>query len=110
MSEPINSTISPWMPEQDRIRLAVLGKLAEECNELAGRAARSIIQGLDERDPSTGRTNREEIAREIADVMACIRIVESRLDLIADIDRIGSKFTGFRRWHRMIEDPAKEGE
>ena len=38
--------ISPWFPEQDRIRLAVLGKLIEECTVLAGRAARTGIVGL----------------------------------------------------------------
>ena len=104
MSEPIQSTISPWMPEQDRIRLAVLGKLAEECNELAARCARAIIQGLDEQDPATGRTNLEEVAREIADVSACISIAENRLGILVDIERTSNKFTGFRRWHRMIEE------
>lgn len=104
MSEPIESTISPWMPEQNRIRLAVLGKLAEECNELGARCARATIQGLDERDPATGRTNREEIARKIADVLACIQTAEDRLDVFINLERISSKFTGLRRWHRMIEN------
>jgi hypothetical protein len=103
MTEPINNTISPWMPEQDQIRLAVLGKLAEECNELAGRAARAIIQGLDERDPGSGRTNREELARETSDVLACIEMVQERLDIDPIDQRIADKFNGFCRWHDMIE-------
>lgn len=103
MSEPINSTISPWMPEQDRIRLAVLGKLIEECNELAGRAARCIIQGLDERDPASGLTNRAELTREIADVSACSEVAIEVLDLTVSERRIMDKMRGFYRWHAMIE-------
>lgn len=102
MSEPINNIISPWMPEQDRHRLAVLGKLAEECNELAGRAARCIIQGLDESDPASGRTNREELAREVADVEACIATAGAALALEIDLERVNDKCAGFQRWHRLI--------
>lgn len=95
--------ISPWSPEQDRIRLAVLGKLIEECNELAGRAARCIIQGIDEQDPTSGRTNREELAREMADAIACIETAETRLGIPISSGRIADKYNGFKRWHVMIE-------
>jgi hypothetical protein len=95
--------ISPWFPEQDRVRLAVLGKLIEECNELAGRAARCIIQGLDERDPATGRKNREELGREMSDVTACIHMAEEVLRVTRTHGRMASKRAGFRRWHEMIE-------
>lgn len=107
MSEPINATISPWMPEQDRIRLAVLGKLAEECNELAARAARCIIQGLDEADPASGRSNRAELTREIADVIACTEVAIEALSLDVSDQRIKDKMRGFYRWHTMIE--TREG-
>lgn len=96
--------ITCWLPEQDRIRLAILGKLAEECNELAGRAARCIVQGIDERDPATGRTNREEMAREIADVYACIDTVQEHLAVHPDGDRFVAKRDGYLRWHRMIRE------
>jgi NTP pyrophosphatase (non-canonical NTP hydrolase) len=59
-----------WIPEQNQVHLALLGKLAEEANELGGRAARCIIQGLDGIDPEDGRLNREHLADEIADVRA----------------------------------------
>ena len=101
MSDAI--TISPWMPEQDRIRLAVLGKLIEECNELAGRAARCIIQGIDERDPDSGLTNRTEMAREIADVIACTEVAIEVLVLSVGSQRVQEKMRGFYRWHTMIE-------
>lgn len=104
MNEPINGIISPWMPEQDRLRLAVLGKLIEECNELAGRAARCIIQGLDESDPASHRTNREELAREIADVEACIATAGYVLGLKIDLLRVNDKCAGFYHWHRLIND------
>ncbi|PZQ82691.1 MAG: hypothetical protein DI549_10970 [Ancylobacter novellus] len=103
MSEPINATISPWMPEQDRIRLAVLGKLAEECNELGARAARCIIQGIDEADPASNRSNRAELAREIADVIACTEVAIEVLTLDVSDRRIQDKMRGFYRWHTMIE-------
>lgn len=102
MSEPINSTISPWMPEQDQIRLAVLGKLIEECNELAGRSARCIIQGIDEADPTSGRTNLAELEREIADVMACIGTAYKHFPIKTDYRRVSDKEAGFERWHEMI--------
>lgn len=107
MNEPINGIITAWLPEQDRHRLAVLGKLAEECNELSGRAVRCIIQGLDECDPTTGRTNREELAREIADVEACLSQVAKRLAVDFDLTRCADKSRGFDLWHRLIDEAEK---
>lgn len=103
------TTISPWMPEQDRIRLAVLGKLAEECSELAGRAARCIIHGLDERDPESGRKNREELGREMSDVSACIEMIERGHFALRGLGRIADKRDGFRRWHDMIRAAETTG-
>ncbi|MFC5421969.1 hypothetical protein ACFPOB_20615 [Bosea eneae] len=102
-------TISPWFPEQDRIRLAVLGKLIEECTELAGRAARCIIQGLDERDPATGRKNREELGREMSDVSACIETAERCHIGLRGLGRMADKRDGFRRWHELIRAGAPAG-
>ena len=34
----MNDRVTPWMPEQDRIRLAMLGKLLEELGEATQRA------------------------------------------------------------------------
>lgn len=102
--------ISPWMPEQDRIRLAVLGKLVEECNELGARAARCIIQGIDEIDPDSGRTNRAEMAREVADVLACIDALETTEGVDADELRVLGKVSGFRRWHEMIEAAEQQAQ
>jgi len=105
--EPINGIISAWMPEQDPHRLAVLGKLAEECNELAGRAVRCIIQGIDEKDPATGRTNREELAREASDVEACLEMLEARMLVSRITSRVADKYDGFKRWHGLIDAAPK---
>jgi hypothetical protein len=108
MPEVTDNIISPWMPEQNRIRLAVLGKLVEECNELAARATRCIIQGIDERDPETERPNRAELEREIADVSACIETAVDMLHLNIDDRRLRGKVNGYRRWHDMIRAGMEE--
>ncbi len=114
MTDTIKSTISPWMPEQDQIRLAILGKLGEEASELAQRCFRCIIHGLDELDPDTGRTNRVELEREISDVIACI--VTSENNRISNVDaneaydkRVNDKVDGFKLWHGMIYEGKKSG-
>lgn len=99
--------ISPWMPEQDQLRLAALGKLAEECNELAGRAVRCIIQGINETDPDSGRTNHSELEREIADVQACIIIATALLKAVPNEGRRNTKVGGFLRWHDLIRSASQ---
>lgn len=96
--------ITPWQPEQNRFRLAALGKLTEEASELSARASRCIIHGLDETDPDTGRRNRDELASEVADVLACIEILRETLGIVPQDTRISSKANGFRHWHSLIEE------
>jgi hypothetical protein len=107
---PVEDQISAWMTEQDRLTLAVLTKLAEECNELAGRAVRCIAQGIDEDDPKSGRANREELNREIADVAACIEVAQQFFMLSALHDRADKKLAGYRRWHEMIKAEPHEAK
>lgn len=95
--------ISAWMPEQDRNRLAVLGKLIEECNELSARAARCIIHGLDECDPDSGLRNRDELGREVSDLKACLDLLYERTGICSDYDRRTRKADGYRHWHGLIE-------
>lgn len=103
-TEAPRPAITAWMPEQDRHRLAVLGKLAEECSELSARAVRCVLQGLDEVDPDTGRANRVEMEREIADVMACIEQAMKRLGITVMYQRQADKSAGFDHWHDLIEE------
>lgn len=85
----MGNTWSPWSPETSQFRLAVLGKLAEEGSEVATAAVRCIIQGIDEKEPVTGKLNREWLEDEIADVMAQCDLAITNLDL--DRDRISSR-------------------
>lgn len=97
---------SPWIPETDRLRLAVLGKLLEELNEAGAIVARCIIQGVDESEPVTEEPNRAALENELADVIATVRVAVRHFDLNAGAieTRIGEKLLHFARWHELIED------
>lgn len=96
--------ITLWLPEQNRFRLAVLGKLGEEASELAARATRCITHGLDEVDPKSKRLNRDELADEAADLLACLLILREVLSITPSDTRIASKANGFRHWQALIHD------
>lgn len=64
--------MSPWQIETDPLRVRRLGKTLEEINELGAVLARCTIQGIDEIDPSSGKTNRQRLEEETADVLAQI--------------------------------------
>lgn len=100
--------INPWFPEPDMLTHQVLGKLAEECSELAKIAVRCMIQGIDESDPGTGAANREELRKEIADVEAAICWTFETIYLRGRIsERQRSKLKGFRAWQAMIEAKSR---
>lgn len=108
-------TISLWMPETDTLTLAIVGKLGEEAAELAARCARTIIQGIDAIDPASGRPNREELFREVADVRAadCWACdILQPVELNDQIDaRTSRKYAGFTKWHNLITDElARQGK
>lgn len=84
---------SPWQPETRQYELAVLGKLAEEGSEVATAAVRCIIQGIDECEPVTGKSNREWLEDEIADIRAQCELATVALGL--NRDRIN-----MRRWDK----------
>lgn len=66
----VEEAINPWEPITDRGALKRLGKLGEELGELTAATSRTIIQGLDEVDPKSGKPNRQWLTEEIADVIA----------------------------------------
>lgn len=72
---------SEWMPVSNPHDLALLGKLGEEAGELVSAVCRCIIQGIDEKEPKTGKVNRQWLQEEIADVEALLDLVVSRLNL-----------------------------
>lgn len=86
---------------------AVLGKLGEEAAELCNIIMRIWIQGIDERNPETGKPNRVALWEEIADVEALIEM-SKRAPLMLPRDYIAirrEKKTAMRmEWLRMIRD------
>ncbi|MCM2455334.1 hypothetical protein HGO37_08055 [Rhizobium sp. CG4] len=99
------SNITLWMPERDVVLHQALGKLAEECNELAKIATRCMIQGFEEYDPSTDKPNRTQLMEEVADVRATMRWLFEVLDqpFKGESPRETRKFDGFMKWQAMIE-------
>ena len=73
--------MNAWEVEKDPKTLRRLGKLSEELGECSAIASRAIIQGIDGLDPGTGRTNRQRLLEELADVQAQIECTMSHLDL-----------------------------
>lgn len=101
---------NPWHPITDSIDLKHLGKLGEELGELAAAAgkcgaavSRCIIQGVDEREPVTGKENREWLEDEIADVRANSDLVIKRfaLDETRIAARVEKKKRYLQGWHDL---------
>lgn len=59
-----------WVPDDNPHQARRLGKTAEEVCELGSVLARISIQGIDAIDPSSGKTNRQRLLDETADVIA----------------------------------------
>lgn len=95
-----------WTPTTDSLQLRRFGKLCEELGELQAVAARCIIQGIDEIDPSSGRPNRDRLEDEIADVQAQITVMinDLELDIVAITKRTQLKVGSMRIWDKLTEE------
>lgn len=91
--------MSKWIPESDPMVLRRVGKTGEECAELAKVCSRITIQGLDGVDPASGVSNREALAKEVADVVAQCYTTIFALGL--DNDAISARVVEKRR--QMVE-------
>lgn len=89
----------PWHPMKDAVDLKHMGKLAEELGELQAAVARCIIQGIDEAEPVTGKSNRQWLGEEIADVQANLELVLEHFGLSIDWRRVYRKKDNLRDWH-----------
>lgn len=94
---------NPWTPISDPIDLKHLGKFSEELSECGSAVARCVIQGIDEREPSTGEPNRDWLTKEIADVLCNAELVVERFGLNRDFiaERVAFKREHLQRWHAM---------
>lgn len=92
---------NPWHPMTDPVDLKHLGKFIEECNEAGSAAARCIIQGIDETEPTTNKNNRGWLSEEVADVLANAKLVIDHfgLDFGTIEKRMLRKMEYLRRWH-----------
>lgn len=97
----------PWSPIKDPMDLAILGKLGEECGELIAAISRCIIQGVDEREPVSGKINRDWLMEEVADVRANILLTLQHFNLDEERmhDRTEKKLHHLRDWHYQIGKP-----
>lgn len=103
------TNITPWTGEQNLGANMLLGKLMEELGEATGRAARAQMAGLAALDPDTGKTNQEELLRELADIEAVTRALGRHVrDFYPSETRIQNKFAGFLRWMTMIKEMPHE--
>lgn len=98
---------NPWTAEPDPVKLAILGKLAEELGELTQAAARCIIQGLDAAHPVTGKPNLDWLTEEAVDVQNMLDFVMTRLACDAHIDvRYNNKNAHINYWLATLESPS----
>lgn len=95
--------LNPWQPMATP-DLKHLGKLGEELNEAGSAVCRCIIQGIDEREPETGKLNRKWLEDELADVLANVDLVVShfQLDAARMLVRGAEKKRDLRLWHAML--------
>lgn len=85
-----------------------VGKTGEECAELSKVCSRITIQGIDGIDPVSGESNRQAMAKEIADVMAqCLISIEALgLDMATIYGRKRDKMAQMAEWEAMLSSPA----
>lgn len=77
MTQPTNwtnSKMNPWKPDDNPHQARRIGKTGEEVGELAAVLFRITIQGIDSIDPSSGKTNRQRLLEESADVYAQLEV------------------------------------
>lgn len=96
--------MNPWVPMTSAIDKKHIGKLLEELGEAVAAASRCLIQGIDEREPVTGKSNREWLEDELADVRANIYLVVEhfKLDPVRMDKRRERKIEMLRTWHEML--------
>lgn len=95
----------PWHPMNNPVDKKHIGKLLEELGEAISASSRCLIQGVDEKEPTTGEVNRQWLRKELVDVLVNIELCDNHFNLqIWDdpemITRYAYKLTGLRSWHK----------
>lgn len=96
----MSAPMQPWAPTLTPHQTRRAGKTLEELSELASVLARIQIQGLDDIDISSGKTNRQRLEEEAADVYAQLRLTCKSFDLdrIAILARVEKKLALMAEW------------
>lgn len=99
--------MSRWVPDDDAHQARRMGKTLEEAGELVAVLARISIQGLESVDPGTGKTNRQRLMEEMADVQAQIGCTVLALDLDQDFmaRRTAEKMRQMGEWEAHFDAP-----
>jgi len=100
--------MNAWNAPDDKRLIRRAGKTGEEASELAGVCSRITIQGIDEIDPSSGKTNRQRLTEEMADVLAQIACTITFLGLDSDAGiaatqaRVETKIAQMNEWEELV--------
>ena len=100
--------MNKWIPETNQMVLRRVGKTGEECAELSKVCSRITIQGVDGIDPATGVSNRDALAKEIADVIAQCFVTINALGLDNDAikARAHDKQAQMAEWEALFSQPG----
>lgn len=101
--------MTKWFVEASKKAIRRFGKFGEELNELGAVTNRCIIQGINEIDPSSGKTNKRRLEEEIADVLAQINlsVPQFNLDLAFIQARTAEKERQMAEWEALFDaDPT----
>lgn len=92
--------MNPWVPDTTPHQKRRVGKTIEELGELLGVLGRLDIQAIDAIDPGSGKTNRQRVQEEIADVMAQLPLTIDAFALNREeiAHRIARKQDQMREW------------
>lgn len=94
------TSMTKWQHTTEPLHVRRLGKTGEELAELAAVVSRCLIQGIDEIDPSSGKTNRQRFIDETADVRAQLNCNDRAFGLpVAEIAaRVAKKEAWMAEW------------
>lgn len=100
--------MNPWKPDADPAQARRIGKTGEEVNELGAVLFRISIQGLNEIDPSSGKSNRQRLVEETADVLAQIYCNTRSLFTPEEVDtiyqRAAAKAGQMKQWEAHFKE------
>lgn len=92
--------MSPWVCDTTPHQKRRIGKTIEELGELLSVLGRLQIQVVDAIDPGSGKTNRQRLQEEIADVLAQLPLTIAAFSLNTEdiANRIATKQRQMHEW------------